>query len=92
MDKYIISNISMFNANNKIYLYTTDGDSKLLSECPFNQIAEQIAYHCLDNDIELVQINGNKLFLAPIAKKIVHEADKQSLTFNKKLTVKVVIG
>lgn len=91
-DKYIVSNISMFGGNNKIYLYGTDGTHKELGEATFKDVAEQIAYYCLDNDVEFVQIYGNKLFLGPVAKQITKEVSKQNLTFGKGLKVKVTIG
>ena len=91
-DKYIVSNISMFGGNNKIYLYGADGTSKELGEASFYNVAEQIAYYCLDNDVEFVQIYGNGLFLGPVAKQITKEVNKQSLNFNKALKVKVTIG
>lgn len=92
-ERYIVSNISMFNHNNKIYIYNSNGESKELGECTFNNAAEQIAYYCLDNNIEFVQIYGNGVFLGPIAKRIQKEVSKQSLNFaNKNLKVKVTIG
>lgn len=91
-DKYIVSNISMFGGNNKIYLYGADGTHKELGEASFKDIAGQIAYYCLDNDVEFVQIYGNGLFLGPVAKQITKEVNKQSLTFGKGLKVKVMIG
>ena len=91
-DKYIVSNISMFSGNNKIYLYSSDGSYKELGEAEFKNVANQIAYYCLDNDIEFVKLYGNGLFLGPIAKMITKEVNKQNLTFNKKLKVKVTVG
>jgi hypothetical protein len=92
-DKYIVSNISMFSNNNKIYIYDNYGNAKEIGECSFSNAAQQIAYYCLDNDIEFVQIYGNGLFLGPIAKMITKEVDKQGLNFaNKNLKVKVTVG
>lgn len=53
-DKYIVSNISMFSRNNKIYLYDSAGDALKLDECSYEDAAEKIAYYCLDNDVEFV--------------------------------------
>ena len=92
-DKYIVSNISMFSNNNKIYIYDNYGNAREIGVCGFNDAAQQIAYYCLDNDIEFVQLYGNKMFLAPVAKMITKEVDKQSLSFaNKDLKVKVAVG
>ena len=92
-DKYIVSNISMFSNNNKIYIYDNYNNVREVGECSFSNAAQQIAYYCLDNNIEFVQIYGNSLFLGPIAKMITKEVNKQSLSFaNKDLKVKVTIG
>lgn len=92
-NRYIVSNLSMFNYHNKIYIYNDNGESEEIGECNLNDAAEQIAYHCLNNDIEFVQIYGNGLYLRPIAKSIVREVDKQKLNYsNKNLKVKVTIG
>lgn len=91
-DKYIVSNISMFGGNNKIYLYGADGTHKELGEASFNEVAKQIAYYCLENDVEFVQIYGNGVFLGPIAKSITKEVNKQNINFKKGLKVKVTVG
>lgn len=90
-DKYIVSNITMFNYNHKIYLYGTNGIELELDTGTYDEMAEKIAYYCFKNNIELVQLHGNKLFLTPIAKKIYKEVDKNKNLFSKKLNVKVVI-
>ena len=92
-DKYIVSNVNMFSNKNKIYIYDSLGNAQEIGECSFSDVAQQIAYHCLDNDIEFVQLYGNGLFLGPVAKLITKEVNKQSLNFaNKNLKVKVTVG
>ena len=90
-DKYIFSNISLFNFVNKVYLYSKDGTCEELGEGTHEDLPVLIAEQCFKNNIDYVRIHGNKIFVNPIVKNIEKEVNKKNCEFSQKINVKVVV-
>ena len=91
-DKYIVSNISMFGGNNKIYLYGADGTNKELGRLLSIMQQSKLLIIVQIMMLNLFKFMATVYSLAQQQSKLQKEVNKQSLNFNKALKVKVTVG
>ena len=68
--KYIFCNLTMFVANQPVYLVTPGEKIRALASVPYEDLPKVISEACYNHNVNKVNISGNESFASPLVDQI----------------------